>query len=591
MSRPGRWAPLQLALAVGIFVGLLEALVHLIERLALGRVVHVSREVLWMAPVANLLWFGLAGALLALGASRFPGRVTPATVVGGIMALGFLNLTLLCSRLHPAAAALLSTGLGVQCGRRLAPHIASERWNIARTLVAACLAVLIIGATQAGWRAHEERVRIVRLPPSRERVPNIVLLVLDTVRGFSMSLYGYHRSTTPNLERWAHRGVVFERAFATAPWTLPSHASMFTGRFGHELNAGLTVPLDATYPTLAEILGRAGYRTAGFAANLPYCSYEHGLDRGFQHYEDYDRSPGTVLFSQVFGRDLLRLAWFRNVLDYYDEPWGKSAAEVNQAFLDWQLELPAGRPFFAFLNYFDVHSPYRPPAPFDTAFGADPDRHWRQGDMVFGRLTIAEISTEQRSYDAAIRYLDDQVDALLTSLESRGALENTIVVITSDHGEQWGEHQLLSHVNSVYRQLLQVPLLIIASRRIPEGVRIERPVSLASLPRTVLLLAGVPGEVPGHALFGPASLRSADPVLAEVTDLGGKRQRSAIRDGWHYILNHRGVEELYWLETDPAEVQDLADDPGMRSVLARFRVLLDSVDQHRLGDHPMDTSR
>ena len=125
--------------------------------------------------------------------------------------------------------------------------------------------------------------------------PNVLLIVLDTVRADRLSLYGYRRPTSPTLERLAKRGIRFDEARATAPWTLPSHASMFTGRWPHELDVNWHTPLGTKFPTLAEYLGSRGYATAGFVANVHYCSYEFGLDRGFTHYEDYVLEPMTPL--------------------------------------------------------------------------------------------------------------------------------------------------------------------------------------------------------------------------------------------------------------------------------------------------------
>ena len=123
------------------------------------------------------------------------------------------------------------------------------------------------------------------MPPAGS--PNVLLIVLDTVRADHLSLYGYPRPTTPNLERLARRGIRFDQARAAAPWTLASHANMFTGRWPHELAVEWMRPLRGDVPTLAEYLGSLGYATAGFAGNTFYCSYDSGLDRGFTHYEDY----------------------------------------------------------------------------------------------------------------------------------------------------------------------------------------------------------------------------------------------------------------------------------------------------------------
>ena len=140
-----------------------------------------------------------------------------------------------------------------------------------------------------GDRLKERREARRPLPPADS--PNVLLIVLDTVRADHLSLYGYHRATTPMLERLAKRGIRFDEVRATAPWTLPSHASMFTGRWPHELGVEWMTPLRGKFPTLAEYLGSHGYATAGFAANTLFCSYDTGIDRGFTHYEDYELGP------------------------------------------------------------------------------------------------------------------------------------------------------------------------------------------------------------------------------------------------------------------------------------------------------------
>ncbi len=132
-------------------------------------------------------------------------------------------------------------------------------------------------------KQHRESGR----PSPSAAAPNVLFIVLDTVRADRLSLYGYDRPTTPALERWARQGILFSEARATAPWTLASHASLFTGRWPRELGVKWLTPLGTTVPTLAEYFGSRGYATAGFVANLIYCSYDTGLDRGFTHYEDY----------------------------------------------------------------------------------------------------------------------------------------------------------------------------------------------------------------------------------------------------------------------------------------------------------------
>ena len=201
-------------------------------------------------------------------------------------------------------------------------------------------------------------------------MPNVLLLVMDTVRADRLSLHGYKRDTTPNLVRLARKGVRFDQARSTAPWTLPSHASMFTGRWPHQTGVSEDRPLDATHPTLAEFLSDRGYLTAGFVGNTYFCNSWFGLGRGFAHYEDfYDEdlviSITETLRCSALGRCLLRIA----SLPLGVERRRKDAAAVNHDFLDWLSEQDKERPFFAFLNFFDAHTPYLLPEGAEPRFG------------------------------------------------------------------------------------------------------------------------------------------------------------------------------------------------------------------------------
>jgi arylsulfatase A-like enzyme len=155
------------------------------------------------------------------------------------------------------------------------------------TFLVSALAVIAIAGGALGWPRWVESRAIAALPAPPAGAPNVLLIVLDTVRARSLGLYGYERATSPNLDRFAKNGVVFSHAFSASPWTLPSHGAMFTGRLPHELSGGWMTPIDGTYPTLAEALSSVGYLTAGFIANTTYCPAEFGLARGFSHYEDH----------------------------------------------------------------------------------------------------------------------------------------------------------------------------------------------------------------------------------------------------------------------------------------------------------------
>ena len=363
--------------------------------------------------------------------------------------------------------------------------------------------VLLLALGRAGWQRWEEHRTLARVPAASAEHPNVLLLVLDTVRGLNLSLYGYPRPTTPKLAAWAERGVVFDRAIAPAPWTLPSHASIFTGVLPRALSTTLRTALDDRQPVIAERFSAAGYATGGFAANMSYCSREHGLARGFAHYEDYSLSWGTVLYSSGIGRWLFSQQLARRVLNHHQLLWRKPADEVAADFLEWEMGL-RGRPFFAFLNWFDAHQPYLPPPEFAHQFVRRPDLWFApRGTVAKSKdMTPEEIAWTEDQYDALLAATDQSIDRLLREMDRRGLLGNTIVVITSDHGEHFGEHGLVSHGNSLYWHLLQVPLVIIAPGQHSAGSRVAQAVSLTDLPATLIQMAGLPdsAQLPGTPL-------------------------------------------------------------------------------------------
>ncbi len=497
-----------------------------------------------MAPLGYAALFaGILGVCLLLGFvfPRFPIQRLFLFATGFLGVAGFLR-TLSMLLVHPFAIVLLAAGIGYQLSRTV-PRWTSGR-AVRRAAAFACALVLLVAGVRA-W----QRAGVVGDPRGKggaER-PNIILLVWDTVRELNVSLYGYSRPTTPFLERWAAKGVVFDRALATSSWTLPSHASLFTGRFPHELSVDFQAPLDGEFPTLAEVLREQGYRTAGFVANPYYTSEETGLARGFDLWQDYSLSPREVLLSA--GAVQWLVGWrSRTILRRHHL---KRAPEVTNEFLRW-VDGRNRRPFFAFLNYFDAHIPYYAPP------------------GILHRFAGPHGDTER--YDAAIAHLDAELERLLAALEARGLLDHSIVVLTSDHGEQFGGRGLYDHANSLYRQVVQVPLVLVAPGRAPEGLRVPYPVSLRNVPATLLDLAGIPGHLlPGesHTRFWrgtPIDSSQDSPVLSELTPSPRAPQihrnargelRSLVEGPYHYILNADGSDELFDLRTDPLEERSL----------------------------------
>lgn len=418
---------------------------------------------------------------------------------------------------------------------------------------------------------------------------NVILVTLDTVRADRMSLYGNTRSTTPFLDELATQSVVFEQAYTPAPWTLPAHASMLTGRLPHETGADYTTGLDPGIPTLAEALAARGYETAGFVANLSNCGRHTGLARGFQSYSE--RPPLT---KALWSYGLLASWRFSSILPYLRT----DASELNAVFFDW-MDHRFQVPFFAFLNYMDVHEPYRVPDPAFDRFSSMPafDK-WRlrqRWDCVSideweFQSGDAERQLAIETYDGALAYLDDQLRRLVEGLRHRGELDRTLLVITSDHGEHFGEKGLFNHARSLYRPLIAAPLLLHFPGRVPTGVRRATPVTLTDLPASVLDLL----EFQPDPAFPAATWRKVwsddrddtvvRPILAELTRTpqrpdwpnGRGSLRSLVQGNSHYIRNlGTGEEELYDLSADPLETANLANDPAAARRLEDLRALCD----------------
>lgn len=573
----------------GTVAGLSEALYLTGRQLATGLLAsgyHV--EVLWMAPLAGAITFvGLAALVIAAGACL--GRrieLTTSTWVFAFLAVyGVVQSPGI--PLYWQAEVIASLGVAAVVARLVSARATAITAGLrrARVLLAGVWAILLAFAF-VRLPGTAERHALADLPEARAGLPNVVLIILDTVRAANLGLYGYARPTSPELSRWAEEGVVFERAYSTAPWTLPSHATLFTGRYPYETRTGIVRPLGTDAPTLAEALAGQGYATAGFVANLLYTTPTSGLDRGFARYEAHDVSLARVARSYWLPRSIESVVRRRRGLSTVIVKDGRI---VTDDFLAW-LDDRDDRPFFAFLNYFDAHDPYEPPEPWRSLFGPGPDEPWRP-EMVnlWGRTDSAAriIDQFEQRYDGGIAYVDHQLGIVRRRLEADGLLDETIVVITSDHGEAWGENGQLGHLNALYVPLLHVPLFISYPGHLPEGRRAIAPVTLRDLPATILDLVGSGdgAPLPGSSLVAAMSVggatTSASPVLAELYAYQRESKGALFEGDLHYLDFGDGREVLYDLRTDPSEEHDLSSDPSRAEALARFRAAL-----RRLGAVP-----
>lgn len=585
---------------VAILAGVAEVAVQYV-RWQRDPLQHLSPDFPWMAPIALIAVTLLAIAPAALVPRGRARRWTMGFCVFAALALACLDLLLLVPGLAHYAAALLAAGIAAQTARiALRRQVEAGRFARRTAIPLIVLAAAVLGAVSLRVRPQADAPRNVQPAPAGS--PNVILITLDTVRAANLSLYGSPRATSPSIDRFAARGVVFETAFATAPWTLSSYASLFTGRWPHELSAGFSSPLDRTYPTLAEYFSSRGYRTAGFVANLRYCGRPTGLARGFLHYEDYPRSLGEFVASSTLLRqvaDNFRLRRFIQNDQHVDRI---DAAALNARTMAWLDREPAG-PFFLFLNYFDAHEPYLPPPPFDRRFGRgrargrhSPLHHWLWNPAArHAPLTAVEHQEEVDAYDGAIASLDAEVGRLLAWLDAKGHLSNAVVVVTADHGEELGEHGLYDHGYSLYRASLNVPLVLVAPGRVPAGRRVATPISLRDLPATVVDVVNGGGGTafPGASLAGlwddarPAGLGARpSPLYAEVRTSPGQPDwfpsskgdmQSVVHRGLRYIRNGDGREELYDFDGDPWEQRDLSSQPEYQSTLGEARALVEGL--------------
>ena len=577
----------------GLLSGLAEVSLLAVKKFLQGRIVFQGPEIAWMAPLAHLLILAMPALFLSMIARRWPRLPTLGMAAFVFTLLGSLSAMLTVKWAQKYAMALLAAGLAAQSARLITAR-PDRFYSLARRTLRWMVALVVgLAIVAEGWPKLAERRALAKLPPAASGAPNVLLIVLDTVRAQSLSLYGYARRTTPQLERLAKAGASFELAIAPSPWTLPSHASIFTGRFPHEHRAEALRKLDATYPTLAEVLSARGYLTAGFVANLFYCTRGSGLSRGFAHYEDYRISPGQIVLSSTLARAVIGNNRLRRLMGYHELLNRKDAEGVNRDFLRW-LSREDRRPFFAFLNYMEAHTPYLPAKPFDDMFSARQARRkpfLEAGDKLIRDWPAPVVRAELDAYEGAIASLDHQIGQLFDELERRGALRNTLVIITSDHGEEFFEHGLIFHGSSLYRPSLHVPLLISFPPHVPEGKTVRDPVTLRDLPATVIDLLNVEGEprFPGSSLARywagrrDAGSAEADPVFSETSWKPWKPKWFPIHKGdmqslvdarYHYIRNGDGREELYDLQNDPWEQRDLSGSEEASPALTRFRASL-----------------
>jgi arylsulfatase A-like enzyme len=559
----------------------------------------VSAQILWVEPLFDLVIFLTLAVALVVVKRWIPRLPTGRAAMICFVFLASLGLILPTGWLHRAAALVLAAGLAALADRWLRGRGEAVAAFFRRTLPYAAALWLVTCASGLAWEQRGTSPK--RQVSNASGSPNVLLIVLDTVRADRMSLHGYARPTTPFLERMAKEGTMFTQAVAPSSWTLPSHASLFTGLPPNEHGAGRKA-LASHHRTLAEVFLQRGYRTGGFAANFLFCYGHTGLAQGFQQYRAVMTSPVDAAARTVFGQRILyrvaALAGYRDLIGR------QNARDINAMFLRWLdssgNDLGQQAPFFAFLNYFDAHDPYMPPPEFGAKFSASGDALLRRRPVnpdfaAISELSAESLAQERDAYDAAIAFMDAQLENLFAELARRGLLDSTIVVVTSDHGEAHGEHETLGHGKNLYREALHIPLLVRWPGKVAAGVRDSRIVSLTDVPATLLALAGLSAELPGRILVPrdgrpPDSTGEApgysnlDAALWRYVPMRESEiwMHSLVTPQWHFIRKGDGSVELFDWRQDPAELQNLADTEDGKPVVEKFLADLQQLTQKNI---------
>jgi arylsulfatase A-like enzyme len=384
---------------------------------------------------------------------------------------------------------------------------------------------------------------------------NVVFIILDAARAGELSGYGYPRATTPQIDRLAAEGVLFERAYTPAVYTLAAMSSVWTSQYPerHHDAASFSEPLARGRLTLAQLLSAQGIQTAGFVAN-PIAGGLNGLDRGFAEFHEVWREVG----SQGDSFRPLVPNWFK----------------ANKS-----------RRFFAYVHFREPHFPYDPPAPFAARFGPDtPLTKAQRRDTAFftdinqGRRAMSDAEREHlvRLYDGSLAFADDEIGALRKALEAEGLLDRTVIVVAADHGEGLMEHGWIGHNVQLYETLTHVPLVVrFPAGKGPAQTRVTSFVSLLDLAPTIADLFGVMGrggserEFQGRSLLDVIAGAPGRPAVLSRTVWD--RPRYALRDERYKFIDdtRTGEEQLYDLQGDPGEARNLIGADPLRAAYYR----------------------
>ena len=396
-------------------------------------------------------------------------------------------------------------------------------------------------------------IAMVRSRPTRDQ-PNVIMIVVDALRPDHLGTYGYPRNTSPHIDKIASAGIRFDLAISQSTLTKTSIASLFTGLYPyrHGVYSGnrltedgrpVSDTLNSSHTTLAERLRSEGYLTAAWLQQSQLKS-NSGYSRGFMFYRENSRDIRTI----------------------------------HRRFQRWLSRVRSTAPLFVYLHYIDLHDPYLPNPPFDTLFGEGGTiyqkldlHHWKATlrDVRTGKLKLTRKDIDQLEalYDGQISFIDQEIGKLWDALERQGQLRNSVVILTSDHGDAFMEHGFISHSVQPYDELINVPLIMRLPEEVTEAQRsVPAQVRLIDVMPTILDLAGAdaPADLDGRSLGRLLVGKTGEPADSSVSEpIAISEVEVQTGEGTQFFVSIRSREQKYLASlSDPPELYDLVNDPG-----------------------------
>lgn len=442
----------------------------------------------------------------------------------------------------------------------------NSKYIIFLSLVCLCFFMPVCSGKQAKEGARKD-----------SSFPNVLLISIDTLRPDHLKCYGYQRSTSPNLDRLAAEGVLYENHISSTSWTLPAHAALFTA-LADSVHGCIETnrKLHQNFVTLAEVFAGAGYKTVGFFSG-PYLHPAFGLGQGFAYYKNCT-------------------SYAKSIDDEPAEKWAMDAGVMRQshhditnpivysAYKKW-LDKNKNSGFFMFVHLWDAHFDFIPPPPYDKMFDPNYTGSISGKDFFFDRRINAGMPERDLRhiialYDGEIAWTDYHVGKMINDLKEAGLLEKTIIAVTSDHGTEFFEHGDKAHRKTLFDEVIRIPLIIRYPAILPAGVRVHAQTRLIDAAPTLLELAGLPAmeNVMGHSLVQLVSKQKPgfdNTAISELFSVG-RSMRTLRTLAWKFT-DHLNLKKRYFVDLlkDPGEryfQTDLAQDPGRR-FLIRYQTI------------------